>query len=113
MQNQPAGPSHSMTLSRYVPPWDVGVLAAEWVVCAAVTPRSYLGRALVSGNPLALVSDVPDDLFEFPIVALLAGFAERAVPPPPEDDDKNCHRRKQRTDKDQDDHAYLSAGSEI
>ncbi len=71
------------------------------------------GGALARGNPLALVSDAPDYPFEFPVVAFLGGCAERAVPPPPEDDAKNCHRGKQRTDKDQDDHAYLSAGSEI
>ena len=59
--------------------------------------------------------NAPDDLFEFPVVALLGGFTEGAVPPPPGDGRQNYRKGKQHTDhtdNDHDDHACLSAESE-
>ena len=76
----------------------------------------------MSGEGRQLEEDVsivchnaPDDLFEIPVVALLGGFAEGAVPPPPGDARQNYRKGEQHTDhtdNDHDDHACLSAESE-
>ena len=72
------------------------------------------GRQLEE-DVLIVSHNAPDDLFEFPVVALLGGFTEGAVPPPPADGRQNYRKGEQHTDhtdNDCDDHACLSAGSE-